>query len=142
MPDKLGPGGYNGTQQAIDIMILEINDLEFQRLQNSESDQYIHKKSSYDIGEIQASYDPEIKLIRNEMRNSDDKTSSEYLELMSELEELEDERDHKIKVVEDATADKEKEFEIENTGIESRLEAIKADKEGLEEAQKSDIQGN
>ena len=117
MPDKLGSGSYNGTQLAIDI------------------------HSSHDIADIQAQYEPEIKQIRNEMRNhSEDKTSSEYFELMSELQELEDERDSKVKQLENEDTDREKMFETQDSQLEDRYNAVKADKEGLEEAQKSDIQ--
>ncbi len=140
MADKLGPGSYNSSQLAIDLMILQMNDIEFQRVDLSEDKMLEHKHSSYEIAEIQASYDPEIKLIRNEMKNSGDKTSNEYFELMSELEELEDERDNKIKVIENENADKEKSIEVQETSLETQYNAIKADKEGLEEAQKSDIQ--
>ncbi len=140
MADKLGPGSYNSSQLAIDLMILQMNDIEFQRVDLSEDKMLEHKHSSYEIAEIQASYDPEIKLIRNEMKNSGDKTSNEYFELMSELEELEDERDGKIKVIENENADKEKSIELQETSLETQYNAIKADKEGLEEAQKSDIQ--
>ena len=140
MADKLGPGSYNSTQLAINTMILEMNDVEFQRLMNSENQVYFSKHSSIEQEDIRAQYDPEIKLVRNEMRESDDKTSGEYFELMSELEELEEKRDAEIKVLETEASDKEKEYEIQNTTLETRYNAIKADKEGLEDAQKSDIE--
>ena len=140
MADKLGPGSYNGTQLAINTMIMEMNDVEFQRLLNSENEQYLSKHSSQDIEDIQNNYDPEIKLVRNEMREANDKTSGEYFELMAELEELEENRDAEIKRIENETSDREKQFEIEDTTLETRYNAIKADKEGLEDVQKSDIE--
>ena len=140
MADTLGPGSYNSSQLAIDLMILEMNDIELQRLQNSTTEQLLHKHASFDIAELQAQYDPEIKLIRNEMRSSDDKTSGEYFALMTELEELEDERDRKITDIENQDNDREKLFEQQDTMIETQYNAVKADKEGLEDAQKSDIE--
>jgi len=140
MADKLGPGGYNSTQSAINTMILQMNDLEFQRLQNSENEQYFGMQSSGEIETIQNNYDPEIKYVRNEMHEAGDKTSNEYYELMSELEELQEDRDSEIKRVENETTDREKQFEIQDTNLETRINAVKADKEALEDAQKSDIQ--
>ena len=140
MADKLGPGGYNGTQLAINTMILQMNDIEFQRLQNSETEQYLHKQSSIEIEELQQKYGQEIKLVRNEMRQSEDKTSNEYFDLMSELEELEEERDAEIKRVEDQNADREKLHQVQDANLETRYNAVKADMEGLKEAQKSNIQ--
>ena len=140
MADKLGPGSYNSTQVAINAMIMQMNDLEFQRLQNSETEQYLHKQSSAETQGIQNKFDPEVKLIRNEMKASGDKTSNEYFELMSELQELEDERDAELKRVEDEVSDREKQFQIQDTNLETRYNAVKADKEGLEETQKQNIQ--
>ena len=140
MSDKLGPGSYNSTQLAINTMILEMNDIEFQRLMNSESEQYTHKQSSIELENVQDSYNTEIKLVRNEMRAVEDKTSNEYFDLMSELEELEDERDAEVKRLENEASDKEKKYQVQDTNLETRYNAVKADKEGIEEAQKSNIQ--
>ncbi len=140
MSEKLGPGSYNSTQLAVNTMIMQMNDIEFQRLQNSESERFSSKQSSIEQESIRSKYDPEIKLVRNEMRNMEDKVGAEYQNLMSELEELEDQRDAEIKRIEDEISDKEKMYEIQDTNLETRYNAIKADKEGIENAQKSDIQ--
>ena len=140
MADKLGPGGYNSTQLAINTMIMEMNDIEFQRLMNSESERYLSKQSLAEEDNIRSQYEPEIELVKNEMKNSNDKASNEYFELMSELKDLEEERDAEIKRIEDEISDREKQFEIQDTNLETRYNAVKADKEGIEEAQKQDIQ--
>lgn len=138
MPENLGPGGYNSAQVAINTLISEMSDLEFQRILNSESERFLHKHSSIEIADIQEHYGQEIKLIRNEMKDLD-KTSDEYKDLMVELEELEDERDSKIKAIETTDEDREKYFEVENTQIETQYNAAKADKEALESMQDSNI---
>ena len=140
MADKLGPGSYNSTQLAIDLMILQMNDIECQRIKNSESERLTHKHSSYQTSDVQLKYGEEIQLIRNEMRESEDKTSKEYYDLMSELEELETERDSKTKLIEDELADAEKKYEIQDTTLETQYNAVKADKEGMEDVQKSKIE--
>ena len=118
--DKLGPGSYNGTQLAINTMILQMNDIEFQRLLNSETEQYLHKQSSIEIQEIQERYGAEKKYIRNEMRDIEDKTSNEYFDLMAELEELEDQEEAEIKRKETEDEDREKKFAIRDTSLETR----------------------
>ena len=138
MPDTLGPGSYNSTQLAINTLISEMSDIEFQRLMNSEAEQFMHMKLSHEITDIQEHYGKEISLIRNEMKDLD-KTSNEYFTLMLELQELEDERDEKVKQVERTITDNEKHTETENTQLETRYNAAKADKEGLEETQDSNI---
>ena len=138
MADNLGPGSYNFLQLAIDTLISEMNDIEFQRLMNSEADQFMHMKLSHGIEDIQAYYGREIDLVKNEMKDLD-KTSNEYFTLMLELQGLEDERDEKVQQIERLITDNQKRTETENAQLDTRYNAAKADKEGLEEAQDSNI---
>ena len=139
MTQSLGPDEYNSIQLAVNTMILEMNDVQFQITQNSESNRLLHKTQSSDTENVQGRYGDEIKYVRREMRESEDKTSNEYFELMSELEELEENRDTELKRIENDTTEKEQFYEAQKTSLETQYEAIKADKEGLESAQEQNI---
>ena len=139
MPDSLGPDEYNSTQLAINLMILQMNDIECQITKNSEDNRLLHKHQSTDVEGVQYRYGSEIKQVRNDMRECEDKTSNEYFELMSELEELEENRDAEIKRIENETTDKEQFYEAQKTTLETQYEAVKADKEGIEQMQESNL---
>ncbi|MBR2068946.1 MAG: hypothetical protein IJ877_04205 [Candidatus Gastranaerophilales bacterium] len=139
MADHLGPGGYNSNQLAIDVMILELNDIQYERTELSEAKQLMHKHASYEVAEIEARYNPEIQYIRNEMRNQGDLTNSEYFELMADLEELETMRDNAKTVVEKEENDKESEYEQQDTMLENMFNQLTGDKEGLENANDENI---
>ena len=118
-----------------------MSDIEFQRLMNSETEQFLHKHSSNEIGFIHQRFSQEIEQVRNDMKDTD-KTSAEYKALMQELEELEDERDAQIKKIENEDEVREEWAAIEDTQLETRYNAAKADKEGLESMQESNVKRN
>jgi len=142
MSDNLGPGAYATSQLSKDTLIAAKNDLTFQLLMNSETQQFSYMQSSNTISDIEQHYSKEIQLVRNEMKGLDDKTSNEYYDLMAEVQELESERDEKVKQEESKRTDFQKRYDTQKTSIETRLESVKSDLEGIKQMQDSNIKRN
>lgn len=82
---------------------------------------------------IDNDYEINKELIKNEMELIDDQTCPEYEELLKELNELKDERDQKMKRVEEEETYKEEVRDQEKVIIEADLEAVNADIESFKE---------
>lgn len=134
MADKMGTGSFLTLQGAINTLTAEMDDVELQRLQNSTTERLVHKHQSNDVEKIRSHYDSEISQIRNDMRACDDKTSEEYMDLMSEIEELQQEKDAKVTKAESEANDRSEELEQQDVSLETRFNAMKEDRDGLKEA--------
>ena len=142
MADNLGPGEYNGTQLAINFFILNQANLEAQLIDNKETLALKQKESATKLAEIHFKYNQEESLIRTEMRSlADSKLSTEYYNLLAELEELQNEEEMLATATETECKDYETRIQLENDNIETQIQAVQQDKEALEEMQKKNIEG-
>lgn len=116
-----------------------LSDIDAQMLRNSEDLRLKQKQSSAEIEKIHGQYHQEESMVRNEMRETE-KVSDEYKELMSELEELQEEEDRLVSAQESQAKDYEEYIEIQNSSLETRREAIKADQEATKEYVKEDTE--
>lgn len=128
------------AHSAIQLYKAKKSDLVAQLLTNSTTLMLKHKYSANDIARIDDKYRIEEDLVRNEMDGLDDKTSNEYLDLMAELQELKDDREREKTRVEEAAKEFEDTINRQNTTMESQIQAIDADLEGLKEMRKQDIE--
>lgn len=131
-----------GPWSSIQLYKAKRSDLQAQLLKNSTTLSLKQKHSSNDIQKIHEKYDQEEQMVRNEMNSLDDKTGNEYLELLSELEEIKDEDDRECEVAEAAAQEYEQKITVENSSIETQLQAVNADIEGFEEMRKDSIEKN
>ena len=115
-------------------------DLKNQITSNSLTLRLKQKHSSNKIQEIHQQYNAEEEYIRNEMKEIDDTTSNEYMDLMAELKDLQEEEDQAVEQIENESADYETGVQMENDDLETRLEAVKSDTESFEEALKQNIE--
>lgn len=129
-----------GEHSTIQLYKAKKADLTNQVTFNSLTLRLKQKHSANDVNEIHHKYGVEEEMIRNEMKGLDDKTGNEYFELMSELQELRDEEDQMVTQAEQASKDYETQIELENAGLETQIQAIAADLEGLEEMRKENIE--
>ena len=74
------------------------------------------------------------------MDKNPDKVSSEYLELMADLNELKEKESKEVERQEEESTDYQNHIEQENATLESQLKAINADKEALKETLKSNVE--
>jgi len=129
-----------GEHSTIQLYKAKKSDLTNQVTFNSLTLRLKQKHSANDVNEIHHKYGREEEMIRNEMKGLDDKTGNEYFELMSELQELKDEEDREVTQAEEASKEYETQIELENASLETQIQAIAADIEGLEEMRKENIE--
>ena len=101
----------------------------------------LEKYQSNSIKDIHYRYNLQEDAIQEEMDELDI-NSDEYAQLKEELQDLKELEDQEVSQVENETADKETPLQTENDYLETKLEAIKADNEALDEAIKQDIDDN
>ena len=94
-----------GEHSTIQLYKAKKHDLQNQVTFNSLTLRLKQKHSANDINQIHDKYGREETMIRNEMKGLDDKTGNEYLELMAELQELQDEEDRMVTQMEQAAKD-------------------------------------
>ncbi len=117
------------------------NDLEAQQINNSMTIRIVQKTAAAKISEIHSRYDVEKEQVRNEINNLDDKAASnEYEDLMAELNDLKSEEEREVEAVEQQANDRETAIQLENDNLSTRLEAMKADDEAIDEALQKDIE--
>ena len=90
--------------------------------------------------DIHNKFKEEKDKIRNEISNLD-KTAinNEYQDLMAELNELKDEEEQAVEREEQEAKDYEERVQLENDGLETRLEALRADTQSLKEFSEDSI---
>ncbi len=131
----------NSNTLVIQSYIAAENDIELQLNLNSQIKINQMNKSSDDVSKIHDKYGAEEEYIRNQMDLvSSDKTSSEYQQLMSELNALEQEEDEKVEQIEKKQSIAESKIDQENSLLETRYEAMKNDRQGFEDARTKDIE--
>jgi len=125
----------------IQTYIAAENDVEFQLTLNSQEKINHMNQASNDTQKIHDKYGAEEEYIQNEMNDvSEDQTSEEYQDLLSELNSLEEEEDEKVEKIEKEETIYENQVDTENTQLETKLEAMKQDREGFENAREQDIE--
>ena len=127
----------------LSIFSLDANesDTENQITSNSMCIRLKQKQSSAKISEIRAKYQVEEEKIRNKIDSLDEENSSkEYEELMTELKELRDMEDDEVETEENAATDYETDIQLENDNLQTKLEAMKADKESIKELLQKNIE--
>lgn len=129
-----------GEHSTIQLYKAKKHDVQHQVTFNSLTLRLKQKHSANEVSQIHDKYGREETMIRNEIRNLDDKSGNEYLELMAELQELQDEEDRIVTQMEQESKDYESKIELENASLETQLQAIDADLEGLEEMRKENIE--
>lgn len=129
-----------GEHSTIQLYKAKKHDLQNQVTFNSLTLRLKQKHSSNSVSDVHHKYGVEESMIRNEIRGLDDKSGNEYLELMTELQELQDEEDRIVTQMEQESKDYESKIEMENASLETQLQAIDADIEGLEEMRKQNIE--
>ena len=117
------------------------HDIEAQMTDNSMNIRLLEKYQSNSIKDIHYRYNLQEDAIQEEMDELDI-NSDEYAQLKEELQDLKELEDQEVSQVENETADKETPLQTENDYLETKLEAIKADNEALDEAIKQDIDDN
>ncbi|MBR1616780.1 hypothetical protein IJ670_01370 [bacterium] len=140
MPENLGPGEWLTIQLRKNEDILERSDLQGDLLQNSQHLRLQQKHSSDEIAQLHDHYHTEQTMIRNAMHDGD-RLSSEYQELMLELQESQDEEDRKIAMLESEAKDYESRIETENSTLQNTITALDEEIKGLEEVQENNIKG-
>ncbi len=118
-------------QLASNSSIEKISELELQILTNSLELRECQKYTSNEISEINFKFDNEKDMVRNDLKDAD-KNSSEYTDLLRELEELSDEQDRTVAPKEAEISDKEKDVDEKNAALQAQLEAEKANKEQID----------
>ena len=116
-------------------------DIEAQMTDTSMTISLLEKYQSNSIKDIHYRYNLQEDAIQEEMDELDI-NSDEYAQLKEELQDLKELEDQEVSQVENETADKETPLQTENDYLETKLEAIKADNEALDEAIKQDIDDN
>ncbi len=129
-----------GSWITIQNYIAKEQDLQAELTDNSMDLRLKQKYASDEQAGITKKYDIQEDMIQEQMDAMDDKTCDEYKDLMAEIKELKDAEDVELKAIEQAQTDMETQIQNENATLESQLQAIQADREGLEEARKSDIE--
>ena len=120
-----------------DAMLSELNN---QMTDNSMDTRLLQKYSSDEVSKVHHKYAQEEEMIQNEINQLDDKSGSEYKELMAELKELRDEEDKEVERIEEKNSDAENAKSVENESLEVRAEAIRADRDALKEAMQKEIE--
>lgn len=118
------------------------NDLEAQLTSNSMTLRLKQKHSASELASIHDEAREKQEFVRNNINSLDDKTGNEYRELMSELESLRDEEDRMAAQLEAESSYYEEWMQTQNTSLETELQAINADLEGMEEMRKQSIEKN
>lgn len=129
-----------GEHTTIQLYKSKKHDLQNQVTFNSLTLRLKQKHSANTVEQIHQKYGQEETMIRNEMKGLEDKTGNEYMDLMAELQELQDEEDRIVTEEEQKAKDFESKIEIQNASIETQLQAVTADLEGLEEMRKENIE--
>lgn len=137
-----GPGDFLSLSLSVTEMKATKATKTFQMTMNSHDLQVRHRDWSNAISKLHKTYGDEEKLLRNQMRAMDDKTSNEYFDLLSELEELQDEEDARVKEIESEQKDYEENVQAQNTSLETAIQAIDAQLESFQSAVKERAQGN
>ena len=127
-------------QAAILLYDAMLNELNNQVTDNSMDVRLLQKYSSDEVSKINHKYALEEEMVRNEINQLDEKSGSEYDDLMAELKDLKDAQDKELERVEEKNEDAESAKTLENDNLEVRAEAIRADKEALEEAMQKEIE--
>ena len=117
-----------------------IEEMEGQITRNSMNLRLKQKISAQKISDIHNKFKEEKDKIRNEISNLD-KTAinNEYQDLMAELNELKDEEEQAVEREEQEAKDYEERVQLENDGLETRLEALRADTQSLKEFSQDSI---
>ena len=129
-----------GTLTHIKMYKAKANDLEYQITYNSNTKRIKQIHSSAEISSIHDEYNQKEDNVRNQIKELPDKSGNEYLELMAELQEFQDMEEESVKEAEEMSKQYEEHIDVENASLETQLQAIRADLEGLEEARKQDIE--
>ncbi len=127
-------------QSTIFVYDAKAQDIEAQMTNNTMDLRLKQKHSAQMIDQINFKYEQEKDLVRNEMDKNPDKVSSEYLELMADLNELKEKESKEVERQEEESTDYQNHIEQENATLESQLKAINADKEALKETLKSNVE--
>ena len=114
---------------------------EGQLLKLSMQRRLLQKYSANEIEAIHNKYAPLKEEVKNKMDSLDkEHITSEYQELMTELNELTNKEDQEVEQAEQRVNDREGELQLEQSNLESRLEAVKKDTESEEEMRKQNIE--
>ena len=118
-----------------------ISDWEGQLLKLTMSHRALQKYSSNEITAIKQKFAPQKEEIRNKIKNLDSQNAStEYQQLMSELNELENQESQAISIKETEASDREEDFKVQQDQLETLIEAAKKDTESMEELRKENIE--
>lgn len=129
-----------GSWITIQNYIAKEHDLQAELLDNSMDLVLKQKYASDEQASITKKYNVQEDAIQEQMDEIGDRTNDEYKDMMAEIKELKDAEDAELKAIEEAQTQMETEIQNENAMLETQLQAIQADKEGLEEARKEDIE--
>ena len=127
-------------QSTIFVYDAKAQDIEAQMTNNTMDLRLKQKHSAQMIDQINFKYEQEKDLVRNEMDQNPDKVSSEYLELMADLNELKEKESKEVERQEEESTEYQNHIEQENATLESQLKSINADKEALKETLKSNVE--
>lgn len=116
------------------------SDLEFQATQSYEIKMLKQKISANEKEEVILEFNTDKEIVRNKMDGIEDKTSQEYKDCLTEIQELQDAKDDALKLIEDEAKRYEDEIDQEVSMIQTRKEAVDADIESLEQARQEDIE--
>ncbi len=131
-----------GSHVSIQMYKAKKNDIEGQLTFNSMALRLKQKHSSSELTSIHDEARDEQNMVKSKIESLDDKTGIEYRELMAELESLRDEEDRQAAAIEAVSSDYEEDMQVQNTTLETQLEAINADLEALEQIRQEAIEDN
>ena len=145
--DYIKPKAVKGIKEMFAEQLMKLTndalaqDIEAQMTDNSMNIRLLEKYQSNTIKDIHYRYNMEENALQEQMDDLD-VTSDEFAQLKEEMQNLKEMEDQEVAQVENETADKETPLQTENDYLETKLEAIRADNEALEEAIKQDIDKN
>ena len=129
-----------GSWITIQNYIAKEHDLQAELLDNSMDLVLKQKYASDEQANNKKKYNVQEDAIQEQMDEIGDRTNDEYKDMMAEIKELKDAEDAELKAIEEAQTQMETEIQNENAMLETQLQAIQADRQGLEEARKEDIE--
>lgn len=131
-----------GSHVSIQMYKAKKNDLEAQLTSNSMTLRMKQMHSSNELGNIHDMAREQQQVVKDQISELGAKDTPEYKELMAELESMRDEEDRLASQLEAESSYYEDWIGTQNTTLETQLEAINADLEGMEQMRQESIEDN
>ena len=130
------------SQQAnIFLYDAKKNDITNQMTDNTQDLRLKQKHSAAEISDIHQKFSSEEDLVRAKIDSLEGvNAENEYESLMAELKDLQDDEDREVEAAENMASVYENGIQLENDQLQSQLEAIVQDREGIEENLKENVE--